>query len=246
MEKRRITAREILADVRTGAGDPALMEKYKLSAQGLQSVFNKLLRAGVLTQQELDDRVPMSQRTVDLGLNICRACGHIEAKEFTKCPRCGFVPPDAGKTAVSREVDKRGSVVKKEFKKSTTKRKPIGPVTKGRGAQTVEQTGEDEEVAVPRVQSIKSYCLTMAIVSVAAYVLVVVGLFVVMAVSIREGFPSMTQVLVGGLAAALAASVMLFLALFTLRSLSELTKVLTHVDQVLSHDRSLDLDRPIA
>lgn len=235
-----------MGDVRTGASDPALMEKYKLSAQGLQSVFNKLLNAGVLTQQELDDRVPMSQRTVDLGLNICRACGHIDSKEFTKCPRCGFVPPDAGKTAVSREVDKGGRAVKKETKRSTTTRKSIGPLAKGQGKKTDEQTGEDEHVAVPRVDRIKSYCMTMAIVSIAAYVLVVVGLFVVVAVSIPKGFPSMTQVLVGGLAAALAATIMLFLVLFTLRSLSELTNVLLQVAQVLPHDRSLDLDKPIA
>jgi len=246
MEKRKITAREILGDVRTGAGDPALMEKYKLSAQGLQSVFNKLLKAGVLTQQELDDRVPMSERTVDVGLFICPACGNIQGKEFTKCPRCGFVPPDVGKAAVTRVVDKRGRAVKKEPTKGTATRKTMGPVTKGRGTETVEQIAENEETAVPSVESIKSYCLTMAIVSVAAYVLVVVGLFVVLGVAVQEGFPSMTQVLLGGLAAALAASIMLFLALLTLRSLRDLTKVLAHVAQAVSHERLSDLDRPIA
>jgi uncharacterized protein (UPF0212 family) len=88
MKKRKITAREVLGDVRTGVSDPALMEKYRLSAQGLQSVFNKLLK--VLTQEELD--VPMSERTVDLGLFICPACGNIQGNSQSAlwicCSKC--------------------------------------------------------------------------------------------------------------------------------------------------------------
>ena len=62
MEKRKITAREVLRDIRSGLSDQDLMEKYTLSAQGLQSVFHKLVNAGVITQAELDDRVPISER----------------------------------------------------------------------------------------------------------------------------------------------------------------------------------------
>ena len=93
MQKRKITAREILQDIRAGKSDKTLMEKFNLSAQGLQSLFDKLVRAGVVTQDELDDRVPISERTVDLGLFICPACGNIQGKEFVTCPRCGFSVP---------------------------------------------------------------------------------------------------------------------------------------------------------
>ena len=61
MAKRKITGREVLKDIKAGMDDPELMDKYKLSAQGLQSVFNKLVNAGVLTQAELDARVPVSE-----------------------------------------------------------------------------------------------------------------------------------------------------------------------------------------
>ncbi len=246
MEKRRITAREILADVRTGVGDPALMEKYKLSAQGLQSVFNKLLKAGALTQAELDARVPMSQRTVDLGLNVCRACGHIESKEFVECPRCGFVSPDAGTAVANRDVDKKGRSLKKGSKQTTTARKTTASVTKSGSAAAADQTDEAGEVRIPRVESLKRYCLTMAGISAAAYVLVTAGLFIVMAVAVQEGSPSMTQILFGGLAAALGASILGFLALYTLRTLSELTEVLDHVAYVVTRERWSDLDRPIS
>ncbi|MDQ7784734.1 MAG: hypothetical protein RDU20_17765 [Desulfomonilaceae bacterium] len=246
MEKRRITAREILGDVRRGAGDPALMEKYKLSAQGLQSVFQKLLKAGVLTQQELDDRVPVSERTVDLGLNVCRACGHIEAKDFTKCPRCGYVPPDSVKTQVSPEVNKAGRAGKRHAKRSKVPGKTMGPVEKDKEAQDVDTTSEDNVAEAPSVEAIRSYCLTLACVSVVAYVLVVVGLFVVVSAAIRDGFPSATHVLLGGLAAALAGSVMAFLVLLTLRTLKELTKVLARFSHASLDHESSDLDRPIA
>lgn len=246
MEKRRITAREILADVKTGVGDPVLMEKYKLSAQGLQSVFNKLLKAGVLTRQELDDRVPMSQRTVDLGLNVCRACGHIESKEFAKCPRCGFVSPDAGTAIVNRDVNKKGRGLKKDPKKTAKTHKTTAPVTNGGEAGAVDQVGKNGVARIPRVESIKRYCVAAAAISTAAYVLAAAGLFIVTAVAVREGFPSLTLVLFGGLAVALGASILVFLALFSLRTLSELTEVLDHVAYVVTRERWSDLDRPIS
>lgn len=96
MEKRKITAREVLEDIRLGKSDSTLMQEYSLSAQGLQSVFRKLLRARLITQKELDDRIPASEQTVDIGLFVCPACGNIQGKEWVTCPRCQFSLP--GKT----------------------------------------------------------------------------------------------------------------------------------------------------
>jgi len=42
------------------------MDKYELSAKGLSSIFTKLLAAKALYENELRDRVPVSQDTVDL------------------------------------------------------------------------------------------------------------------------------------------------------------------------------------
>jgi len=57
MTKPKISAKELIADIRAGMDDPALMKKYGLAAQGLQSIFNKLIAAGALQQDELDNRM---------------------------------------------------------------------------------------------------------------------------------------------------------------------------------------------
>lgn len=44
----KIKAKEALADIRAGMDDISLMEKYKLSAAGLQSLFKKLGQAGII------------------------------------------------------------------------------------------------------------------------------------------------------------------------------------------------------
>ena len=90
MAKRKITAKEVLADVKAGYDDSELMSKYNLSSQGLQSCFNKMITANLITRQEIDARVPDMERTVELGLFVCPACGNISSQEITECPRCRF------------------------------------------------------------------------------------------------------------------------------------------------------------
>jgi hypothetical protein len=50
MEKIIIDAREVLLDIRSGIDDYALMKKYRLSAKGVQSLFDKLSKAGLIKQ----------------------------------------------------------------------------------------------------------------------------------------------------------------------------------------------------
>ena len=50
MPKRTINAKEILADIKAGMDDSALIEKCALSEKGLQSLFKKLTDAGLLKQ----------------------------------------------------------------------------------------------------------------------------------------------------------------------------------------------------
>jgi len=58
MEKRQIRVREALADLRAGMKDAELMEKYNLAAKGLQSLFAKLVAAGMITMEEIEQRMP--------------------------------------------------------------------------------------------------------------------------------------------------------------------------------------------
>lgn len=58
MGKRQIRIREALADVRSGMTDAELMDKYRLAAKGLQSLFAKLIDGGLITLEELERRMP--------------------------------------------------------------------------------------------------------------------------------------------------------------------------------------------
>lgn len=60
MAKRKIDAKEAVHYIRLGLDDYALMARYNLSAQGLQSLFRKLVVAGAISQAELDARSYLS------------------------------------------------------------------------------------------------------------------------------------------------------------------------------------------
>jgi len=64
MEKRKISARAAVADIRSGMGDTALRNKYGLSVDGLQSLFDKLIKDGFLDLGELRSRLSGFMGTV--------------------------------------------------------------------------------------------------------------------------------------------------------------------------------------
>ncbi len=66
MEKKKISAKEALADIRSGMSDADLMSKYVLSDPGLQSLFDKLVTAGYIDLSEIMARTPSYAGTVDI------------------------------------------------------------------------------------------------------------------------------------------------------------------------------------
>ena len=58
MEKKKVSARESITDIRSGMSDAALMEKYHLSPPGLQSLFDKLVGGGYIDLSEIHERKP--------------------------------------------------------------------------------------------------------------------------------------------------------------------------------------------
>ena len=64
MDKRKISAREAVADIRSGMVDAALRNKYGLSVDGLQSLFDKLVKDGFLDLGELRSRLSGFMGTV--------------------------------------------------------------------------------------------------------------------------------------------------------------------------------------
>jgi predicted transcriptional regulator len=80
--KPRIDAADALACLRSGIDDAALMKKYNLSVKGLQSLFNKLSAAGLLSEAQLSQRKTAGENSVlvDEGL-FKHAVAHVTPPE---------------------------------------------------------------------------------------------------------------------------------------------------------------------
>jgi hypothetical protein len=57
MGKQKISAKELLADIKSGMNNRDLMRKYELSSKGLESSFKKLVEVGVLEASFLEERL---------------------------------------------------------------------------------------------------------------------------------------------------------------------------------------------
>jgi hypothetical protein len=55
--KRQIRAKDFILNIDSGMSDEELMERYKLSHKGLQSVYNKLLDAQLIERNKILDRL---------------------------------------------------------------------------------------------------------------------------------------------------------------------------------------------
>lgn len=218
MQKRKITAREVLQDIRAGKSDKTLMGKFDLSAQGLQSLFDKLVRAGVITQSELDQRVPLSERTVDLGLFVCPACGNIQGQEFVKCPRCSFTVPgkSAAPAPVPKAADKSGAV---RVSATAREKAPTGSPSGAREDSPRQEVPMDPSVALIRMVN---YCRALSIAAVVAYSTAVIGILVV---SLRSQESTVLMSLVGIFALGVPAVAISVIVFVSLRVLTESLKV---------------------
>lgn len=63
---RVIKPHDFLEDVRLGLTDEELMEKYRISAEGLRSAFRKLVQMGSIDMEELEFRSVAYIEAVDL------------------------------------------------------------------------------------------------------------------------------------------------------------------------------------
>ncbi|MBM3299154.1 MAG: hypothetical protein FJY85_04285 [Deltaproteobacteria bacterium] len=91
-----VNARDAANDIRSGLGDAELMQKYHLTSKGVEDLFDQLVAARLITKEELDQRMPSADSTVDLrgiieGLNWDEIRRELEepAERSTKCPSCG-------------------------------------------------------------------------------------------------------------------------------------------------------------
>jgi PAS domain S-box-containing protein len=85
-----VDAKTAIDDIRQGLDDDALMRKYNVSYRGLQSLFKKLVWAGVLHQRELDQRMPPPEESVIIDVAKVRNMGlasrdSVRPKILEKC-----------------------------------------------------------------------------------------------------------------------------------------------------------------
>lgn len=70
MARVKVSAKQVITDIKAGMDDVTLMRKYQLSADLLHSVFRKLMQAGVLTEAELNNRIQTYEETVNIGFGF--------------------------------------------------------------------------------------------------------------------------------------------------------------------------------
>jgi hypothetical protein len=94
--KRKLSAKEILADIRSGMDAAELKRKYGLSDNSFGYVLKQLSTAGLLTENEirrLQSRHGSSQTPHEMPEPQwrCPACRAPQAAEVRECPACGVV-----------------------------------------------------------------------------------------------------------------------------------------------------------
>ncbi|MEW6348038.1 MAG: hypothetical protein AB1646_03190 [Thermodesulfobacteriota bacterium] len=238
MAKRKITANEVLNDLREGLDDFALMKKYQLSAQGLQSLFNKMINSGAITPTELEDRITPLEKTVELGLFFCSACGNTESNEFTTCPRCGFTPPgNIRKAPTPTGQDKRSPSPGPDARKSPGVPKAPKPAadlrtqadTLSMGLRAGLQTSgpacsvEDE---LPHLERLSWYSQVLSVGAMVAYALAVMALTALVWLLKPGESISVMHWFLGVLVLAIPSSVVAFVVVVSLRALALSMKML--------------------
>lgn len=88
-EKKKLSAKAIVADIKAGLANPALMEKYGISSEELKKVFKKLLDAGLITEQDLSSRTTEEEKTIQA--YKCPSCGMPQITKKEVCSDCGVI-----------------------------------------------------------------------------------------------------------------------------------------------------------
>lgn len=95
--KKKLSAKQVLSDIRSGMDSAALKSKYRLSDKSLEAVFRKLVEAGALKERERPLPGPVSiaakrpdAEPISSGWQ-CPACGRIQKSAVPECPACGVV-----------------------------------------------------------------------------------------------------------------------------------------------------------
>lgn len=106
-QKKTLSAKEVVSDIRASATDEFLIKKYGVSEKGLQSLFQKLVAAKIITQSDLDRRAAVEEVeavmieeeeaeqspsiSASTGVYRCPSCNLPQIYDFKVCPQCGVI-----------------------------------------------------------------------------------------------------------------------------------------------------------
>ena len=102
----RISAKEVVKDIREGLTDDQLTAKYGISPPQLQSLFAQVVDRGMITQSELDARKPVEEDFIDLDIDPSLALSeptpYVPPESSTQEHRDEHGAPKAGDPVLKR------------------------------------------------------------------------------------------------------------------------------------------------
>lgn len=93
---RKISAKDIMLDLKAGMTDAELMDKYEISLEGLHDIFSKLVEAKLATDTYFTKRSmkQAEKQAVANETDTCPYCGYVSQETFVMCPRCNREPSE--------------------------------------------------------------------------------------------------------------------------------------------------------
>lgn len=75
----KISAKEVLSDIKSGMDDEGIMEKYDLTYRQLQGLFRKMIKAGYVSPLELAQRLCVTRSQVtDVIDHVAKGIGELK------------------------------------------------------------------------------------------------------------------------------------------------------------------------
>ena len=94
MLKREVNVNSVLKDIRAGGDDTALMLKYRLTAKGLKSLLDKMVKAGHIEEWELEQRTAAIHEAVTVVADIADLTGEVKPVSPDQPPKISPKPID--------------------------------------------------------------------------------------------------------------------------------------------------------
>lgn len=144
--KRKINAKELAKDIKSGMPDSELMQKHHIPRKALDRIFEKLVNAKVLTREEISERE--AENTSDVTIVHaapveesfdmvwqCPSCAREQPREYDECPFCGAVVSKvAGRKAPEAERTYAPPVIESSAAKQIPARAPFEPPKRPQGS----------------------------------------------------------------------------------------------------------------